>query len=86
MNWDVKLVKPLPGYRIYVELEDGRRGIFDVKPYLDRGLLRQLRDTLYFNQVGISLGAVTWPDDQDICPETLVEEMVPVDELQEGAA
>lgn len=37
MHWDVKTVRPLPDYRIYVELEDGRRGIFDLTPYLDRG-------------------------------------------------
>jgi len=36
MYWDVKTVKPLPHYRIYVEIEDGRKGIFDLKPYLDR--------------------------------------------------
>jgi len=29
MYWDVKTVKPLPDYRIYVEIENGRKGIFD---------------------------------------------------------
>ncbi len=24
MYWDVKIVKPLPDYRIYVEIDDGR--------------------------------------------------------------
>jgi hypothetical protein len=78
--WDVKIVRPLPDYRIYVEIEDGRKGVFDVKPYLDRGVFRALQDVHYFRRVGIVLGAVTWPDDQDIAPETLVEEMVPVDQ------
>lgn len=77
MYWDVKAVKPLPDYRLYVEIEDGRRGIFDVKPYLDRGVLRELRNEHYFNQVGILLGAVTWPHDQDIAPETLLEDLIP---------
>lgn len=43
MDWDATYVEPLPDYRIYVELESGRKGIFDVKPYLDRGVLRELR-------------------------------------------
>lgn len=30
----------------------------------------------YFNQVDIFLGAVTWPNEQDIAPETLLAEMV----------
>jgi len=42
MYWDVKTVKPLPDYRIYVEVADGRKGIFDMKPYLDRGVFREL--------------------------------------------
>lgn len=78
MYWDVKVVKPLPDYRIYVEVEDGRKGIFDLKPYLDFGVFRELRDVHYFNQVGIVFGAVTWPHEQDIAPETLLAEMQPL--------
>lgn len=79
MYWDVITVKPLPGYRIQVEIADGRKGIFDVKPYLDRGVFRELKDVHYFNQVGIVYGAVTWPHEQDIAPETLLAEMLPVE-------
>lgn len=77
MYWDVKLVKALPDYRIYVEIEDGRKGVFDMKPYLDFGVFRELRDMHYFKQVGIVFGAVTWPHEQDIAPETLLDEMQP---------
>lgn len=27
MYWNVKIVKPLSDYRIYVEVEDGRKGL-----------------------------------------------------------
>ncbi len=79
MYWDVILVKPLPDYEIYVEIENGKKGIFDLKPYLDHGVFRELRDKNYFDQVGIVFGAVTWPHEQDIAPETLLEEMTPVE-------
>ncbi len=69
MYWDVKLVKPLSGYRIYVEIENQQKGVF-----------RELQNIHYFNQVGILFGAVTWPHEQDIAPETLLAEMVLVDE------
>lgn len=49
MYWDVKSVKLLSDYRIYVEIEDGRKGIFDLKSYLDHGVFRELRDVHYFN-------------------------------------
>ena len=83
MYWDTKFVKPLSDYRIYVEIEDGRKGIFDMKPYLDRGVFRELRNVHYFNQVGILFGAVTWPNEQDIAPETLIAEMLPVKSADE---
>jgi hypothetical protein len=78
MYWDVKVVKPLSDYRLYIEIEDGRKGIFDLGPYLDHGVFRELKDISYFNSVGILYGAITWPHDQDIAPETLIQEMIPV--------
>ncbi len=82
MYWDVKTVRPLEDYRIYVEIEDGRKGVFDLKPYLDRGVFRELRNKHYFDQVGIVFGAVTWPHEQDIAPETLVAGMVPLEQQE----
>ena len=72
MHWDVKTVKPLPDFCIQVETVDGTAGLFDMKPYLERGVFRELKDLHYFNRVGIVLGAVTWPHGQDIAPETLL--------------
>jgi Protein of unknown function (DUF2442) len=78
MYWDVTVVKPLANYQIYVELKDGRKGIFDVTPYLNKGVFQELKDIHYFNQVGILFGAVTWPHEQDIAPETLIAELLPI--------
>jgi len=80
MYWDVKLVKALPDYKIYVEIENGKKGVFDLKPYLDHGVFRELKNVHYFNQVGIVFGAVTWPNEQDIAPETLLAEMTPIEQ------
>lgn len=77
MYWNVKLVKPLSNFCLYVEIEDGRKGIFDVKPYLQHGMFRELQDENYFNRVSILFGALTWPNEQDIAPETLLAEMQP---------
>ena len=80
MDWDVQHVKPLPDHRIAVELKCGRRGVFDLKPYLAHGVFRELQDLAYFQRVGIQLGAVTWPHGQDIAPETLVADLQPLQE------
>lgn len=78
MYWDVLVVKPKSDYRIYVEIKDGRKGIFDMKPYLDKGVFQELKDTNYFKRVSIEYGAVTWPNQQDIAPESLLAGMLPV--------
>ncbi len=84
MYWDVKRVRSLDDYQLHVELEDGREGIFDVKPYLNHGVFRELQDKSYFSQVEVVFGAVTWPHEQDIAPETLVSELKPME--QQGNA
>ena len=78
MYWDVKVVKPLSDYKIYVEMNNGRKGTFDLRPYLNKGVFRELKNINYFNQVEIVLGAVTWPNEQDIAPETLMEQLQPM--------
>ncbi len=83
MYWDVILVKPLSNYRIYVEIQDGRKGVFDLKPYLDFGVFKELKNIHYFNQVNILFGSVTWPNEQDIAPETLLDNMLWINSIDE---
>ena len=61
----------LPDYRIKVTLSNGNKGIFDVKPYLDKGVFKELRDYDYFKRARIELGAITWPNEQDFSPDTI---------------
>lgn len=72
MDWDVKSVVALPDHRVAVELADGRRGVFDLRPFLDQPGLQRLKDPAYFSCVGIRLGALTWPNEEDIAPDTLI--------------
>lgn len=73
MYWDATHVEALDDYTIRAELADGQQGVFDMKPYLEHGVFRELQDPAYFRQVRIDLGAVTWPHGQGIAPETLYE-------------
>lgn len=61
----------LADYRIKVKLSNGRLGIFDVTPYLDRGIFKELRDYNYFKRARIEFGTITWPNEQDFSPETI---------------
>jgi hypothetical protein len=75
MDWDVKSVSALPDYRLAVALADGRTGMFDLRPYLDRPGMQRLKDPACFASVGIRLGALMWPHDEDIAPDTLVAQL-----------
>lgn len=71
MKNDVKTVKAQSGYLLQIELDDGRVGVFDVTPHLEHAGLAALRDPAYFGRVQVLYGAVTWPDGEDIAPDTL---------------
>ena len=71
MHWDVKTVQVLPDHRLAIELEDGRRGVFDLRPFLQRPGMWRLSDPAYFARVAIRFGALTWPHDEDVAPDTL---------------
>lgn len=77
-------VKAISNQHIYVELQNGAKGIFDVSPYWDKGILRELQQPSYFQQVGIEYGAVTWPHGQDIAPSTLLQYLQPSVALSNG--
>ncbi len=77
MNPRVKTVKPNTDYTLSLIFTNDERKIFDVKPYLDRGVFRELQDIKLFNTVKPFLGSIQWIHQQDFCPDTLYEESVP---------
>ena len=76
MNPRVKDVKPNPDYTLILTFTNGEVKVFDVKPYLDTGIFRELRDMSIFNSVKPFLGSVQWQNGQDFCPDTLYLESV----------
>ena len=71
MNPRVKDVKPNSDYTLTLVFDNGERKNFDVKPYLDKGVFKELKNLKVFNAVRPFLGSVAWPNGQDFCPDTL---------------
>jgi hypothetical protein len=67
----VKDVEPNPDYTLTLTFVNGEVKVFDVKPYLDKGIFRELRDKSLFNSVKPMLGSIHWQNGQDLCPDTL---------------
>ncbi len=68
---DVIAFEILPDYKIKVALSTGKTGIFDVTPYLDKGIFTELKDYNYFKRARIEFGTIVWPNEQDFSPETI---------------
>jgi len=68
-------VEPMENCKLRITLSDNRKGVFDVSPYLDRGVFKELREPKKFRQVYLAYGTVVWPNEQDIAPETIEMEL-----------
>ena len=66
-------VVPREDYHLELEFDTGEVRMFDVRPYLDRGVFRKLNDLSLFAKAFVAFDTVCWPGDLDIAPETLYE-------------
>ncbi len=71
MNPRVKDVTPNDNYTINLVFDNGEEKVFDVAPYLDKGIFKELRDINIFKSVKPVLGSIQWMHGQDFCPDTL---------------
>jgi len=71
-------VKPLLDYRLELSFNNGQTRVFDVGPYLDKGIFTELRDPTYFRSVRLAFGSIAWPNEQDFGPESLYVESRPL--------
>jgi hypothetical protein len=50
-----------------------------MKPYLDKGIFKELKDLKIFNTVKTSFDTIEWENEADIDPEILYQKSVKVD-------
>lgn len=68
-------VEPLDNYRLRITLSDSQSGVFDVSPYLEKGIFGELKNKDYFSTVKVAFGGVVWPHEQDFSADTIAYEM-----------
>jgi len=71
MNPTVITVKPENNYKLLITFENNEKRLFDVKPFLDKGIFTELKSIDYFKKVKVSFGAIQWPNEQDFSKDTL---------------
>ena len=71
MNPHVTLATPQAEHRLLLEFDNGETRLFDLTPWLDKGVFRALRDSPEFAQVRVVDGSVEWPGEIDLSFDTL---------------
>jgi Protein of unknown function (DUF2442) len=71
MNPTVITVKPKDNYKLAVTFDNGEKRLFDVAPFLDKGVFSELKNVDYFKKVKVAFGAIEWPHEQDFSKDTL---------------
>ena len=71
MNPRIQEVSPQQDFTLQLVFTSGEVKVFDMKPFLDKGVFIKLKDWNFFKQARVSFGTVVWPDELDMSPDTL---------------
>lgn len=65
----MKKVTPKDDYLLSIDFDNGEIGLLDMKPYLDFGVFKRLKDHNLFNSVRVSFDTLEWDSGIDLDPE-----------------
>ena len=71
MNPKVTQATTIKPYFLRLDFANGEQRLFDVTPFLEKGIFRELKQFSYFKQVKVVAGSVQWPHGQDFSYDTL---------------
>ena len=75
----VKDVQPQDDYLLLLTFENGEKRQFDMKPYLDFGLFKDLKDFSVFKTVRTSFDTIEWENEADLDPELLYQKSIRIE-------
>ncbi len=74
MNCAVTEVSTQKNYLLLLVFKNGEKRIFDMKPYLSKGIFKELLDENIFKSAHVSFDTVEWSNSADIDPEVLYQD------------
>jgi hypothetical protein len=66
-------------FSLSIVFETGEMRILDMKPYLDFGVFKRLRDFERFRRVRIAFDTIEWDDGVDLDPEFVYQKSAPLE-------
>ncbi len=84
----IKKVEYLEDYKLKLTFDDKKKKIVDLKRYktIDtESVFYPFRDLEFFKSVKLDkrLGTLVWPNGVDVCPDTLYEKGIDLEDLKE---
>ena len=77
MNPYVKSVEAKDDYCLLLTFENGEKRVFDLKPYLNKGVFARLQNVALFKTVRVVSGSVEWHGEIGLSYDTLYMESKP---------
>jgi len=71
-------VTPQSDYSLLIDFSNNEKRVFDVKPYLEFKQFSELKIPALFRTVKPAGLSIEWIHGQDICPDELYDNSVPV--------
>ena len=71
INPRVESVLVLDNFQLSIKFTNNEQKLFDMKPYLDQGVFKVLKDETLFKKVFMQWSTVAWSDDLDMSSDTL---------------
>lgn len=71
MTLNIAKVQVKPGYKLHLKFNNGEERLFSLRPYLNKGIFKELQDEGYLNKVRPIFGGIQWPHEQDFSVDTL---------------
>ena len=71
MSLQVSKIEVQPKHKLYVKFKNGVAKLFDMRPYLNKGIFKELKNESYLKKVRIVWGGIEWPHQQDLSVDTL---------------
>ena len=79
MYFAIQNVIPQDNYLLLLIFENGEKRQFDMKPYLDLGIFKELKDLRLFRTVKTSFDSIEWDNEADLDPEVLYQHSVKIE-------
>lgn len=82
----VKNVTAGNNYELTIEFDNGETGVLDMKPFLDTGVFKKLKEPSAFKQVHVSFDTVEWHSGIDLDPEFVYSKCHSIQKVQQAIA